>query len=280
MRRSLLAVLTALALAPTPASAEVRAEMLGADAIKLDTQWGKGAGARLFVGKSKPVTLARGSSAGTVAIGHGRAIVAFGVSDAAQPFRIVVVERGRAGKPVSIARPIKRHDLPFAVAATPTPDGFAVFFQEVQADDPTAAHTYLVELDDAGVASGPARSIEVPWSLAAAAWNGSGYHLALIYPGDGKSMRLSMVSVSKDGEPQQHPDWASGPGFISDVHLVASGDKVRAFYRGGAGGDRLLESDVTTIGNWGSEPAKAKDHGALPFGKAIAITSKGTPAKI
>ncbi len=38
-----------------------------------------------------------------------------------------------------------------------------------------------------------------------------------IYPGDGRGMRLSMVSIGPDGRAQQHPDWASRAGMIDDV---------------------------------------------------------------
>jgi hypothetical protein len=146
-------------------------------------------------------------------------------------------------------------------------------------DDPSAAHTYLVELDADGAPNGPAKEVPVPWSLAAAAHNGNGYHLALIYPGDNGGMRLSMVSLSDAHQPQQHPDWASAAGFITDVHLVVDGAKIRAFYRGGKAGDRMLESDVTQIRQWGSEPPKAKDHGAITSKHALAVN--GTkPTKV
>lgn len=260
---------------------EVRAAVGPEDkAIRLVLSWDDPARARLYVGKRKPVTLHEGGAAGTVAVGHGRVVVALAVDDAKEPFRVHVLDGDDPGKATKVARPTKRHDQPFAVAATATPDGFSIFFQEVQTDDPSAAHTYLVKLDKEGKVAGAAAEIQVPWSLGAAVWNGNGYHLALFYPGDANGMRLSMVSLSTAGQPQQHPDWASAAGYITDVHLVADGAKIRAFYRGGAGGDRLLESDVTAIRSWGSEPPKATDHGALPSGKVIAISAAGKPLKV
>jgi hypothetical protein len=259
----------------------VRAELGPEDRlVRLVTTLGGKGRARLHLGEAKPVTLHEGEAAGTLVAGHGRVVVALAVDSAGEPFRVLSVVDQQPGQTARVARPAKRHDAPFAVAATPTPDGFAVFFQEVQTDDPSAAHTYLVLLDKTGKPTGAASEIPVPWSLGAAAWNGTGYHLALFYPGDTHGMRLSMVSLSAAGQPQQHPDWASAAGYIADVHLVAREGKVRAFYRGGPGGEHLLESDVTAIRGWGSEPPKATDHGKLSSGQAIAVGADGRPRKV
>ena len=277
MRRAL--VLALVAFFPQHASADDYV-VVGNDGkpIQLTTMFGTKSGARVVIG-GKPQSLFSGGAVGTLVRGHDKVIVAL-ATDAKEPFRVAVLDGGKASKEKAIARPNKRKDLPFAIAGTATPDGFAIFFQEVQTDDPSAAHTYLLELDENGEPKGPAKEVPVPWSLAAVAYNGSGYHLALIYPGDYGGMRLSMVSATAEGNPQGHPDWASAPGFISDVHLLVDDDNnVRAFYRGGKAGDRLLESDVTKIGNWGTEPAKAKDHGAITQKQAIAI-SDSKPTKI
>ena len=259
--------------------AEVRAAYGPAgQLVRLVTVWNRGA--RLVAGEAEPVSLHRGEVAATLTAGHGRVVVALAVDHAREPFRLRLLGDDGLGEAIRIARPGERHDLPFAVAATPTPDGFAVFFQEIERQDPSAAHTYLVWLDQDGQPTGAATEIPVPWALAAAAWNGTGFHLALIYPGGGDGMRLSMVSTTKQGRPEQHPDWASRAGYVADVHLVAEDGKVRAFYRGGAGGDRLLERDVTAIGSWGREPAKATDHGALAADRAIAISKRGEPTAV
>jgi hypothetical protein len=276
MRRAL--VLALVAFFPQHAGADDRV-VIGADGkpVQLTTTFGGKAGAKVTVGSGKPVSVFSGSAVGTLVAGHGKVIVAL-ATDGKEPFRVVLV--GSDKKPTQIPRPNNRNkDLPFAVAGTATPTGFAIFFQEVQTDDPSAAHTYLVELDADGAPNGPAKEVPVPWSLAAAAHNGNGYHLALIYPGDNGGMRLSMVSLSDAHQPQQHPDWASAGGFITDVHLVTDGAKIRAFYRGGKSGDRMLESDVTQIRQWGTEPPKAKDHGAISQKHALAVA--GTkPTKV
>lgn len=276
MRRAL--VLALVALFPQHAGADDRV-VIGGDGkpVQLTTTFGGKAGAKVAVGGGKLAPVFSGSAVGTLVAGHDKVVVAL-ATEGRDPFRVGLVGSDR--KPTAIARPNNRKDMPFAVAGTATPTGFAIFFQEVQTDDPSAAHTYLVELDADGAPSGPAKEVPVPWSLAAAAWNGKGYHLALIYPGDNGGMRLSMVSLSAAHQPEQHPDWASAAGFITDVHLVADGDKIRAFYRGGKAGDRLLESDVTQIGQWGREPPKAKDHGAISQRHALAVGANGKPTKI
>ena len=276
MRRAL--VLALVAFFPHHAGADDRV-VIGADGkpVQLTTTFGGKAGAKISVAGGKPTSIFSGSAVGTLVAGHDKVVVAL-ATEGREPFRVVVV--GGDKKPTAIARPNNRKDLPFAVAGTVTPTGFAIFFQEVQTDDPSAAHTYLVELDADGAPNGPAKEVGVPWSLAAAAYNGKGYHLALIYPGDNGGMRLSMVSLSEAGQPQQHPDWASAAGFITDVHLLVEDDKIRAFYRGGKAGDRMLESDVTQIRSWGTEPPKAKDHGAISQRHALAVAAGGKPTKV
>lgn len=150
----------------------------------------------------------------------------------------------------------------------------------MQTDDPTAAHTYLLVLDGHGEVAQPPKEIAVPWALADAVWDGDGYHLALIYAGGGDGMRLSMVHATRDGAPQGHPDWASAPGIVTDVHLARIGDRVLAFYRGGPGGDHLVETDVTQIGQWGRVSARSKDRGALAATAVIAVNAKGEPVRL
>lgn len=240
---------------------------------------GKKPAVKLWVGTKKPVDLYLGEAAATIEAGHGRVLIAVSIDSAKKPFQIVMLDRGKLAAPIALARPNERADYPFAVVATPTPDGFTVFFQEVEPQNPNEAHTYMTRLDKTGAVIDEPREVRVPWALAAAAWNGNGYHLGLLYTGGGDGVRLSMVSLSKDGTPEQHPDWASSPGLVSDVHLVASGGKLRAYYRGGMG-DRLHETDVTKIGQWGRVVQKTKDHGALGRSHAIAITAKGMATKI
>ena len=240
-------------------------------ATRLVTSWGEHTWVRL-----DDTTIFSGEAVATLATGHGLTVVAYEVAGD-KPFRVRIAEDGKVAPPLSFARPAKADNAPFAIAATATPDGFAIFYQEVQNNDPTAAHTYLLELDGEGKPSGTPREIAVPWALADAIWDGSGYHLALIYAGGGDGMRLAMVSTTKEGQPQGHPDWSSAPGIITDVHLSRIGDRVLAFYRRD---DHLIETDVTKIGSWGQVTAPSHDRGALPASTILAVNAKGEPVKL
>lgn len=249
--------------------------------VRLSISSARKSKATLRVGKGKSKTIHKGACGGTLIAGHGKVIAALTVDHGKKPFRVWTIDDDKPGKATLVKRPGNRNeDYPFVVVGTATPDGFTVFFQEIQTDDPSAAHTYMLALDKDGKPDGDAKEIAVPWALADAIWNGGGYHLALIYSGDQRGMRLSMVSLSEQGQPQQHPDWASAGGFISDVHLVRDDETIYAYYRGGTSGDRLERGDVTKIGNWGSEPPKAKDLGKIGAGKVIAITGKGKAKKV
>lgn len=273
MKAALIAVVLA---ATTSAYADtaVRATIDGADhPIKLVSTWSEH-GTLALDGK----LVYAGDAAATVVAGHGLVVVPYEVSGD-KPFRVRIAEGGKLREPIAFARPGKADNSPFAVAATATPDGFAIFYQEVQNDDATAAHTYLLELDGAGKPGTP-REIPVPWALADVVWNGDGFHLALIYAGGGDGMRLSMVATTKDGQPRGHPDWASAAGTVMDVHLVKVGDRILAYYRGGAGGDRLIETDVTHIGSWGSVSEHSADRGALARSTTLAVNAKGEAVRL
>lgn len=272
MRHLALVCLLAATVYADDASLDVRAELTDkGEAVRLVTT---SKGAKLEAGK-QTLEVAKGELAGTLKTGHGTTIIALSVDDAKAPFRIFTFDGAKLSKPQLIARPAKQSNFPFAVVATRTPDGFTVFFQEVETGNPSEAHTFMVELDKTGVA-GDAKEVQIPWSLADAIWNGNGYHLALFYTGEMRGARLSMVTTTPAGVPQQHPDWATEPTAISDVHLVETDGKIRAIYRNL---DRMHATDVTTIGQWGQVRAKAKDLGAL--GNAwIGINAKGQPTKV
>lgn len=242
------------------------------------TSGGKKPGARLET-KGASIPLANGELVGTLKTGHGTTLIALSVDDAKLPFRIATFDGKQIAHVQKLARPAKQSNFPFAVAATRTPDGFTVFFQEVETGNPNEAHTFMVELDKDGQA-GEVKEVQIPWALGDAIWNGNGYHLALFYTGEMRGARLSMVSATPSGVPQGHPDWATQPSAITDLHLVSTDDnKIRAIYRGGIG-DHMYETDVTAIGQWGQVTAKTKDLGALANNVVIAINAKGQPTKV
>jgi len=64
----------------------------GGEPVRLTaTSGGRSPGITLRVGKGKPSRLYAGEAIGTVKVGHGKAVVAFAVDDAAAPFRVHVV---------------------------------------------------------------------------------------------------------------------------------------------------------------------------------------------
>jgi hypothetical protein len=255
---------------------DVRAELTdkGDTARLVMTSGGKSAGAKLEVGKQS-FDLAKGELAGTLKTAHGKTLIALSVDDAKAPFRIYTFDGVAVSKPQLIARPAKQSNFPFAVVATRTPDGFTVFFQEVETNNPNEAHTFMVTLDRDGKA-GEAKEVQIPWALADAIWNGAGYHLALFYTGEQRGARLSMVSTSATGVPSGHPDWTTEPSAITDVHLVENDGKITAIYRNL---DHANATDVTKIGQWGQVTAKTKDLGALG-NASIAINAKGQLVKV
>jgi hypothetical protein len=276
MRYLVLVCLLATAAYADDAMVDVRAEITDkGDAVRLVmTSGGKASGAKLAVGKQS-FDLAKGELAGTVKTGHGKTIIALSVDDAKTPFRVYTFDGAALSKPQLIARPAKQSNFPFAVVATRTPEGFTIFFQEVETGNANEAHTFMVDLDRDGKA-GEAKEVQIPWALADAIWNGTGYHLALFYTGEQRGARLSMVSASAAGVPQGHPDWATQPSAISDVHLVENDGRIRAIYRNL---DHANATDVTKIGQWGQVTAKTTDLGEL--GNAyIAINAKGQLVKV
>jgi hypothetical protein len=110
------------------------------------TTGGKKAGVELVVGKAKKQVYA-GEAVATIEPGHGIVLVAVSIPSKKQPFQIITIDGGKLSKPIALSRPDKRDNYPFALAATATADGFTVFFQEVESDNPNEAHTYMVELD-------------------------------------------------------------------------------------------------------------------------------------
>jgi len=256
-----------------------RAELAdGGDPVRIVwTSGGKKPGAKLEA-KGTSIDLYKGEAIGTLKTAHGTTLVAISVDDPKAPFRIAVFDGKKLSKVQKLARPAKQSNFPFAIAATRTPEGFTVFFQEVETGNPNEAHTFMVDVAKDGTAGEP-KEVPVPWALGDAIWNGKGYHLALMYTGEMRGARLSMVSLTASGQPEQHPDWATQPGAISDVHLVETDGTIKAIYRGGAG-DHMYSTDVTKIGQWGQVTAKTSDLGALATSQVIAINAKGQPTKV
>ena len=264
---------------PASEMVDQRAELTDAgDPVRLVmTSGGKKPGVKLEAKTS--IDLYKGEALGTLKAAHGTMLVALLVDDAKAPFRLALFDGKKLSNVQKLKRPgTKQSNFPFAVAATRTPEGFTVFFQEVETANPNEAHTFMVDVGKDGTA-GEAKEVPIPWALGDAIWNGNGYHLALLYTGEMRGARISMVSASASGQPSGHPDWATQPSAITDIHLVETDGKIRAIYRGGAG-DHMYSTDVTAIGQWGQVTAKTSDLGALAANMFIAINGKGQPTKV
>src|SRR5688572_23058324 len=203
-------VVAAAATAQPPPSRghDARVVLLGdGSAATLRTTWGTSLShfsTTLLVFGHDPIPLARERAvAGTLVSGHDLLLVATMGNDAHAPFEVRVGRGvGRAfvlGDVVPVQHPASAPGAPLGVAAAMTPTGFALFFQETELADPSAAHTYLVRLRADGTLDGAATEVPIPWSAGDALWNGHGFHLALFYPGNADGMRLSMVSVTEAG---------------------------------------------------------------------------------
>lgn len=229
------------------------------------------------IGRAAAVELHRGSPVAAAIVsgaaeGHPSVLVAWAESAprGASRFWVRLYTADGWQPAVRVQRPGASGD-PYAVVGTATPGGYDVFFQELNG---SGATTYRARITAAGTATGAAEPLAIPWGLAAVAWNGNGYHLALIFPGGGSAPRLSMVTLSPAGAPQQHPDWASAAGMVSEVHLAQRGTRVIAFFRGGAG-DRMIERDVTRVGPWGREPGAPISSTRIRLSQAIVVHRAG-----
>lgn len=202
-----------------------------------------------------------------------------------RPTRLLAVHvplvEGRFGEPVTteVTRPGGEALVPMNLTATATPTGYAVFWQEVPSTQPGATwQTFEARFDARGAAEGASRALgRVPWPIAAAAFVGGRYFLALWFAPGGRpdQIRLAAVHVDLRGSPQEHPWWASRPGLIGETQLVVNGERVLAVYRGGSDGGQLLEVDVTT-GRWGQEPSAPRRRGRIGAMVAYGVRARGT----
>lgn len=232
-----------------------------------------------------PIELHRGGAAmPAIAAGHGRFVVAMAHAGR-QPFvRVrIVAPRGDGAPEVSRAVDLRPDGdaqwAPTSVVACEDPDGFTVLWQEENGGNRFAARAFLARVSPEGRVTRRAWEAPIGWALGAMAWNGAGYHLALFFDqGAIGQTRLSMVSITREGTPEQHPDWASAMGRIEDVQLVRARGHILAFYRGGPDGQQLLEADVTQIRNWGADPPAAASHGPIANGEdyVVRIARDGT----
>lgn len=173
-----------------------------------------------------------------------------------------------AGATVELARDLaaRRPALrPASALVAPTPEGFTVLLQEQDTSQPSAdVVTTMTRVTRDGTIVEAPTQVAIPWALGALAWDGRGYHLAVLWGGWGTehagTARACLVTLTPAGTPEQHPWWASEFDTLSDVQLVqrAGGGAMLLVWRRGDG--RRVAMHVSSApGRWGAEPAPAID---------------------
>jgi hypothetical protein len=229
----------------------------------------------------QPLELHRGARVRTALGVRPDAVLAALVQSGLRPtVRFSLVRLGPDGapqaKPLTLdatSRRTANDSAPTAVVVCPDPDGFTVLWQEQSTRDVRGeARTYLGRVSADGRWLSPATVVPIPWALGALVRSGAGYHLAVYYDGSRPDQtRLCFVTLNLAGQPEQHPWWATPPEMIDEVQLLATGAGVVAYYRGGTQGTSLRSVQVTTPGQWGTEPPPPTDHGSIAAGEDYSL---------
>lgn len=245
-------------------------------------------------GIGRAVSVHRGSAAITaLAARDGQAAVVLAERGQSPRVRIALVDlpQGRNGTPrvrrtINAARDTRGRFAPSSAVIAPTPEGFTVIWQEQLLTDANAdVRTYMGRLAPDGSWASAPRQVAIPWALAALAWNGRGYHLAIYFGGgwggngSPEQTRICLVTLSPDGTPEQHPWWASPAGPVDETQLVpVGGDQLALVWRGGPDGTVLRAQMTTSVLGWGQEPPAPADHGRLASGAAF--TARGNAGRL
>ncbi|UJR79307.1 hypothetical protein [Sandaracinus amylolyticus] len=268
--------LPSLALAqPVPIGPTREVRALDAGLVTVTTTWSEARGRRAArvtasLGAARPLVLHDGATVRTAIGGDRDALLVVAFHGGERPFvraHLTRVDGGAliAGPSLELARDeaARRPTLrPAAALVATTPEGFTVIVQEQDTRDPNAdVVTTMTRIARDGALIEAPRVVAIPWALGALAWNGRGYHLAVLWGGWGAqhagTARVCLVTLSEQGAPQQHPWWASAFDSLSDVQLVrrADGAMVLGWRRGDALG--VMAHVSSTPGGWGAEPAPA-----------------------
>lgn len=189
------------------------------------------------------------------------------LSDPALAHRAASPGRGEL-RLVTLPRRAPRDYEPLAAVITSDTahDGFLVLFEEMGPTQGAEAHSTLSVVRKNGAQTG--RVVAVPWSLAALADAGDRLVLAVRYDGNtADSTRLCFVTLSREGQPQQHPWWGAPPDAVDEVQLVqasgAAGTAASwvAVYHGGPGLRHVRAAPVDLSGQWGREAPAPRELG-------------------
>jgi hypothetical protein len=189
------------------------------------------------------------------------------LADRAQIGRAAVSARSGV-RLVNLARRAPRGYEPLSAVITPDAvgDGFAVLYQEMGPTQNAEAHSTLAVVTRAGRPT--MRVVPVPWSLAALGDSGDRYVLAVRYDGGtAESTRLCFVTLSRAGQPEQHPWWGAPPDVVDEVQLVrtsapsAAPSWVAVYRGGGTELGKIRAAPVDMSGSWGREAAAPRELG-------------------
>ncbi|MDQ3032886.1 MAG: hypothetical protein M3Y87_10750, partial [Myxococcota bacterium] len=194
-----------------------------------------------------------------------------------------------AGPTLELARDIaaRRSSLrPAAAVVAPTPDGFTVLLQEQDTRDPNAdVVTTMTRIARDGAVLEAPHEVAIPWALGALAWDGRGYHLAVLWGGWGTqhagSARVCLVTLSRAGAPEQHPWWASEFDALSDVQLVqrAGGGAMLVVWRR-SDGRRIAMHASTAAAGWSVEPPPALDVARIAPDAPFVVIPEGDGVRV
>lgn len=285
---------------PPPAlgpSREVRSTEAGL--VTITTTWAEARGRRSarvtasLPAQVQPLVLHDGPTVRTVVAGDRDALLVVAYHGGERPFARAILarlERGalRAGPTIELSREIaaRRDSLrPAAALVAPTPEGFTVLVQEQDVRDPSAdVVTTMTRIARDGTLIEAPRQVAIPWALGALAWNGRGYHLAVLWGGWGPehagSARICLVTLSEQGAPQQHPWWATPFDAVSDVQLAqrADGAMVLAWRRGD--GRAVMTHISSAPGRWSVEPPAPVELAAIAPDAPYALQLEGDVARV
>ena len=185
----------------------------------------------------------------------------------------VSVRAGVRVVPLQRRAPARYEPLATVIAPDAVGDGFVVLYQETGPTPDAEAHSTLAVAPRAGRPT--VTVVPVPWSLAAIADAGARYVLAVRYDGGSReSTRLCFVTLTRAGQPEQHPWWGAPPDAVDEVQLVRTNAPTEAtatwaaVYRGGGGMRHIRAAPVDMGGGWGRE---------APAPRELGERAQGTP---
>ena len=269
------------------------ARVVGAAGLAVvDTVWSEQAGRRstrvtATLGSGPALELHDGTTVRTAIAASPDALLVVAFHGGDRPFAralLADVRDGALARGRTTELPIPRSAQagamrPSAAVAAPTQHGFTILLQETDSQGAAAAvrTTMFVLGRDGALIS--AREVAVPWALGALAWNGQGYHLAVLWGGwtaaHAGTARICLVTLSPEGAPQQHPWWATPFDAIGEMMLLPRADgAMQLVWRSGDGRTIRLQ-DASMVLGWGVEPPAPTELARIDPDAPLAPVARG-----